>query len=34
MIDKFLSKFFATLDDGIAWIDNLFTPKKKKKNGK
>ena len=31
MIDKFIYKCFAKLDDLIAWIEKLFTPKKQKK---
>jgi hypothetical protein len=31
MIDRFLSKVFASLDKLIERIDNLFTKKKKKK---
>jgi hypothetical protein len=35
MIDRFIYKCFAKVDDLFEWIEKLFTPKKqKKKNGK
>jgi hypothetical protein len=37
MIDKFIYKCFAALDDAVAWVEGLFAPRckcKKKKNSK
>ncbi len=34
MIDNFIYKCFAKLDDLFEWMGKLFTPKRQKKNGK